>query len=281
MFSRKNEVTPPNPIHMQQDYWKPNTNEKSMLLTRYPDQLSWSELLRLHHLNCAEILHESNGKTPRYDADTVSIDTTLSGENYDLYKTLTQRLLAQDSPYRSRHVGVMQGQSTPEQAGVFRNASATHLGSLEVIWLDEQQHPKSVGFIAFDEIQAVMFANPALFRAAKVFFDDQREPQIVLVPLLYGISWFTKNEYDRNGSMTRFCCHITGADKPFSIGIGHQDFTIRDNQNQSLFGIGSVSQIVTSLEMVDPRFDQKCRARGIDPDQVRKQNLNRPPDQQP
>jgi hypothetical protein len=48
--------------------------------------------------------------------------------------------------------------------------------------------------------------------------------------------------------------------------VGQQDLSVRSHDGgSSLFGIGSVSEISFPLDMRDPRFDTKARARGIDP----------------
>jgi hypothetical protein len=38
-----------------------------------------------------------------------------------------------------------------------------------------------------------------------------------------------------------------------------------------LFGLGSLAEIAFAMDMRDPRFNEKARARGIDPDDVRRQ----------
>jgi hypothetical protein len=127
-----------------------------------------------------------------------------------------------------------------------------------------------LAFISLDEIRGAIFANPALFRYGRLFFDDGRPDEFVLVPLLYGISWFSPHDFDLNGRSTRFICGINiDDDKPdFAIGVGHQDFVMEKN-GQSLFGLGSIGEIMVALFVDDPKFDQKCRARGLDPDEVR------------
>ena len=48
------------------------------------------------------------------------------------------------------------------------------------------------------------------------------------------------------------------------IGIGHQDLVV-GSDGVSLVGIGSIGELAMALDVADPRFDEKCRARGIDP----------------
>ena len=42
-----------------------------------------------------------------------------------------------------------------------------------------------------------------------------------------------------------------------------------EGDGQSLFGLGSIGEIMIALYMNDPTFDQKCKARGLDPEAVR------------
>jgi hypothetical protein len=54
--------------------------------------------------------------------------------------------------------------------------------------------------------------------------------------------------------------------------VGQRDLSVRSpDDGGSLFGLGSVAEISFPLDMRDPRFDEKVRARGIDSDQVRRQ----------
>ena len=42
-----------------------------------------------------------------------------------------------------------------------------------------------------------------------------------------------------------------------------------EKNGQSLFGLGSIGEIMVALFVDDPKFNQKCMARGLDPEQVR------------
>lgn len=130
--------------------------------------------------------------------------------------------------------------------------------------------------LPFDDIQGLLFANPSLVRAAKLFYEDQGKEEIILVPLIYGASWLTNNTFDQDGTMTRFCCNlrVEEFDRYVGIGIGHQDLLLTDAESkseQTLVGLGSITVLRTDLELNDPRFDQKCKSRGLDPSVVRKQ----------
>ena len=43
-----------------------------------------------------------------------------------------------------------------------------------------------------------------------------------------------------------------------------------EGDRQPIFGLGSIGEIMVVLFWDDPKFDQKCRARGLDPDDVRR-----------
>ncbi len=45
---------------------------------------------------------------------------------------------------------------------------------------------------------------------------------------------------------------------------------MRVNDGTSFFGISSVAEVSFPLDMRDPRFDEKARVRGIDPDEIRR-----------
>ena len=75
--------------------------------------------------------------------------------------------------------------------------------------------------------------------------------------------------------MTTFVAHLDskeiGVLGASGLGAGQQDLSIRGQDGgRSMFGLGSVVEISFPLDMRDPRFDEKARARGIDPDEVRR-----------
>jgi hypothetical protein len=162
----------------------------------------------------------------------------------------------------------------PDMQGEFLNPSLTHLGCLEVYRVDAANQPTRLDFVSFDELSGVVFAPPSMIRAAKLFYDDGRG-EIVFVPLLYGLTWAIGNEFDRAGRMTRFVAPLDGEEVGVlgasGIGVGQQDFSVRSRDGDCcLFGLGSVAEISFPLDMRDPQFDTKARARGIDPDEVRR-----------
>lgn len=269
-------------IQLQRTYWNYTANEKAALVSQYPDSLTWSELLRLHHLTCLELLDTDEGRAQLAGGTTNTNFKAPKGLARDLCQELTQRLLSKESPYRLRHCAVWKGeagqseQRPPDLQGQLRNASLTHLGCLEVIRLGDQNRPQKLSFVPLDDVRGVLFAQPSLFRVAKVAYENARGEEVVLMPLLYGISWLTRNEFDHDGKMTRFCCglEVEGSGVGFGIGVGHQDFLLTtpgDEGRGFVFGLGSVGKIVTAVELNDPRFEQKCRLRGLDPSAVKQQ----------
>jgi hypothetical protein len=265
---------------LQQDYWTFDAEEKERLLKQNPERLSWNDTLRLLHLSCLELLGTDEGQKQLLAKEAEAPREMSDSAAGSLCRALAERLITSDGPYRPRLVLVWQGNSgqsserEPDIQGIFRNASITHLGALEIIRIDEDGRPTELAFVGLDELRGVAFGAPAVFRMAKLFYDDGRGDEIVFVPLLYAVSWGTPNTYDRDGSMTRFCCHVAVEGEParLGVGIGHQDFTVlRRDGDASLFGLGSVGEIAVALSTDDQRFEQKCKARGLDPVEVRRQ----------
>jgi hypothetical protein len=262
---------------LQIQYWTANADEKQRLLAEGVDHLDWEKSFRLLHLACLDMVSVGAGKDALESDDPDDVDAP-KGTDRELIVRLLKRLRSAESPYKERRVALWQGKAgesetrEPNFQGIFRNASLTHLGSLEVIRLDAQQRPSGVGFVPLDDLRGVVFARPAIFGLAKLFYDSQRPDEVVLVPMLYGISWRTPNAFDQDGSMTRFICHIDAADVVggHSIGVGQQDFVIQQSEHQSVIGLGSVGEMMTGLSVSDPKFEQKCRARGIDPAEARR-----------
>jgi hypothetical protein len=252
-------------IELQQAYWTFNPNEQAQLEERGVENLDWPERLRLHHLNCLQRLEVGSDREARTEKCLA----------------LARRLIEPDSPYCPRPAMVWQGapsgsngEREPDLQGQFLNPSLTHLGCLEVCRVDDNNVPVRIDFVSFDELSGVVFARPSLIRAAKLFYGDGRG-EIVMAPLLYGITWKIGNEFDRDGRMTRFVAHLD--DEQFSklgatgVGVGQQDLTIfADSGGATLFGLSSIAEISFPLDMRDPRFDEKARARGIDPEEVRR-----------
>lgn len=249
---------------MQRAYWTHDPEEQARLQARI-GELGWRERLRLHHLICLQRIGPQAGRA--------TADETC--------RLVTRMLLAADSPYRPRMALIWQTKATaptgarePDMQGTFLNPTLTHLGCLEVYRLDAQHQPIAIDFVGFDELSGIGFGPPNLIRIAKLFRDDGSS-EIVFVPLLYGLSWSIGDELDRAGRMTSFVAHLNGAEASAmgatGIGVGQQDLTVRSPDGGArLFGLASVEEVAFPLDMSDLRFDEKARARGIDPDEVRR-----------
>jgi hypothetical protein len=245
-------------------YWTHNPAEHARLLARGLEFLDWPERLRLHHLNCLQRLGR--------DAESAS--------TIDECQQTLRCLAAADSPYLPRRALIWQGQTgqsgpaEPDLQGDLLNPSITHLGCLEIYRTDVANQAVSVGFVSFAELSGILFAPPSLIRAAKLFYENGRD-ELVLAPMLYGPTWKIGDEFDRAGEMTKFVAHLDSPEVDAlgasGIGVGQQDLLVRNQAGEgNLFGLGSVFEISFPLDMRDPQFDQKARARGIDPDELRR-----------
>ncbi len=181
-------------VELQKAYWKHQPEEQANLEQQGFNQLNWRERLRLHHLNCLDMLNAGPQRSAAKEKCCQNI----------------QLLLGSESPFRPRSAMVWQGESAqpeterePDQQGVLLNPSVTHFGSLEVLRLDPSNKPIQIDFVSFDELTGIMFGPQSMFRVAKLFFEDGRN-EIVYIPLLYGLTSTFGNEFDRAGKMTRF-----------------------------------------------------------------------------
>lgn len=265
---------------MQQEYWTPNPDEKEGLLEKGIDQLTWKESLRLLHLACLEMLTESpcREQLMNFGAERGEIQP---GENRDLILRLVKRIGSEDSPYKPRFVSVYQwkpgasAEREPDMQGLFYNFSLTHLGSIEVIRLDDKQQPIELSFISLDELhRAFILPAPGPYRYAEFEFSDGRPKEWMLLPLQYGISWMTQNTMDHDGTFTRWICGLkTVMDKQLQLpglGVGQQDYLISEGENRRMFGLGSIAVLMVALSTDDPKFGQKCKALGINPEEIRR-----------
>ncbi len=274
---------------IQKKYWRFDATEKASLVQRGPLHLPWPDMLRLNHLCCLEILETERGKNYLHNPDAYGRDLE-AGNVSELHRDLDlgfwpemlEKFLSAASPYRPRLSLVWQAgappgvQREPDVQGWFMNESVTHFGSFEVIKVDDDGRPVKIDFVGLDELRHVMFAGNGLFRLAKLFYDDGRADEMVWMPLLYGVSWGCPEESDHDGSFTRWVGHrtveIAGEGLNIGIGIGHQDFMVATGRGEGVvvLGLGSLEEIEVGLDIDDPKFETKCKARGLDPDEARR-----------
>lgn len=225
-------------LKIQMAYWSHNPVEKEALLRRGVERLGWGDLLRLHHLTCMELYFQAEAAGDDSDPQEAS------GPAADLCRQIIGRLLGADSPYRPRAAQVWQKSGDdPDLQGTLANASVTHLGSLEIIRMDQERGRfEGIEFVPFADLHNVELAEPGLFRPARVNRVGGGGPEVALIPLLYGVSWLSARESDYDGSMTRFCAHllVEGVEGDLPVGIGHQDFML---DRGTLFGMASVAAV--------------------------------------
>ena len=285
---RKKENQPSNIIdqlesnpffQFHRNYWQFDQKEKEQLMNKYPDDLTPAELMRLHHLNCLEHISSERGKA-QFGEDVSEEELFWpEGKSKDLCAAIIEKLLEKENPYRPRPGLVWQGEAgvsdkrEPDLEGIFYSASLTHLGCFEAIRIDDQKLPKEIAFIPIDEISGVVFDRTSFYRVAKIFYDSARDDEVVFVPLIYGLSWHFEQPYLHDGSFTQWGCLIESKQGlPLGIGLGHQDFKVVDGKGrQHLVGLGSIGEFIIPLDIKDPRFEEKCRARGLDPGDFKKQ----------
>jgi hypothetical protein len=298
LFSKKGGVTHPNPdwddddddlaplestadqpitgspilmraAELQRAYWRYDADEHTRLRARGVDRLEWAELLRLHHLTCIQRLNERLYRGSRLG--------TVAAES----RSVIRRLAAAGSPYRARQAAVWQTSSAsagpdrePDHFGELLNPSLTHLGCVEILRVDEHGEPTTVDFIGLDSIEAISFAPPEPVRPVLLHLTVGGTVP-VLLPTHYGLTWFIGNEFDRTGRMTRFVGHLkTDAIPAFAtgLGVGQQDFAVRDSDGRaSFFGLQSIAALQFVLDLSDQRFDERARARGLDPQAIRRE----------
>ncbi|MFO0628412.1 MAG: hypothetical protein U0325_22760 [Polyangiales bacterium] len=222
----------------QHAYWRSNPTEKRSLLARV-DALGPQDALRALHL----LLIGVTAALRAVSADDAFFadDDGLAPDDVALCRKLVARLTADAGALRPRRATVTQAGGTLR--GELINASLSHLGALEVLRADRDGQPM-VEFVPFSAIRSVELGAPETFREAVLRLEGAPDfPAPVRVPLLYGVSWSSREELDRDGSMTRFVAHVPAVlgEHTLGLGIGHQDFML--SGDAALFGLGSVRAI--------------------------------------
>ncbi len=209
--------------------------EKLALLARV-DALDPQDALRalhLHLIDATEALRAASA-----DDAFFADDDGLSPDDVALCRRLVARLTADAGSLRPRRATVTQAGGSLR--GELINASLSHLGALEVLRAGRDGQPM-VEFVPFSAIRSVELGPPESFREAVLRLEGAPDfPAPVRVPLLYGVSWSSRDALDRDGSTTRFVAHVPAVlgDQTLGLGIGHQDFCFCNDG--TLFGLGSV-----------------------------------------
>lgn len=296
-------------IALQKRYWSPNPAELTALEARELQSLTPNELLRLHHLRCLAVLEGRDGilrrgllapvaERPSDDELRAGTDPTLLAK----VEASARALLARKSPLRPRHGFTWLGAEPPtgddipysDFQGRTLNASLTHLGSVEVITLDDRFEPAALEFLDFDQILTVSLGAGELdgrapFRPARILREYGLPERVVLLPMRYGLSWFAHEpELLRGIAKHQVAAIELGglADpskaigdpldrRPLGLAVGPQRFEILsdapgdhgDQLSQVL--LADVYQLSLAIDQDDPRFADKCRGRGLDPDATR------------
>jgi hypothetical protein len=293
-------------IGLQKRYWSPAPEELLELEGRGLGALDWVEKLRLHHLRCLALLDAHEGvlrrgllapvaERPGADELATAMDPVLR----ERVAASAKMLLGRGSPYRPRHGFAWVGDGPPEGDAVpysdfqgrIVNGSLTHLGCVEIIRLDPTTlEPAAIEFLAFDEIMTLArgprgdAGGP--FVPARILREYGQGELVVLLPLRYGLSWFALETDVLRGEAAHEVAGIevrglADASKSFSepldrrmlgISVGPQRLEVLSDYVQEGLGrfeLGAAYQISLAIDQDDPRFDDKCRGRGLDVEATR------------
>lgn len=257
-------------VALQQQYWTPNPTELAQLYIGFSkNELSIAQLFRFHHLVCMEVLQEI-----RYAVSESGFE--YQGQYAEVLKQTTDLLLSPNSPFRILHGSFWLNDNNsdqPSRQARFTNMSLTHLGAVELIRVDANQLPVELVFVPLDSIKSLEIIGSGLVKGCRLTHEISNKQEVYWMPLLYGQSHRSPDANDVSGNMTRFVgqLFIPSQGVYFGIGLGQQDLGLLGEQKQfSLMGWRHVKVLVTTLEITDPNFDDKCRGRGVDPQEIRK-----------
>lgn len=293
-------------IGLQKRYWSPAPEELRELEERGREALDWPEKLRLHHLRCLALLDAGDevlrrgllapvAERPGAEELENAIDPALRERVASSAKALLGRL----SPYRPRHGFAWLGDGPPEGDAVpysdfqgrIVNGSLTHLGCVEIIRLDPSTlEPAALEFLAFDEIMTLARGPrehaSAPFVPARILREYGQGELMVLLPLRQGLSWLAHEPELLRGEAVHEVAAIdvrglADVTKSFSepldrrrlgIQIGPQRLEVLSDYAQEGLGrfeLGAAYQVSLAIDQDDPRFDDKCRGRGLDVEATR------------
>lgn len=279
-------------IALQKAYWRANPTEQAELERR--SEPSFAERLRLHHLRCLAWL-DADAALQRAllapASERAGIGPGVIEAPAGVLASL-ESLLARRSPFRPRHGFAWLGAGPPDTDAIpysdFQgrtiNASLTHLGALEVITLDAAHEPAAIEFVPFDELLTLTLAprepsDAAAFRPAKLLREYGLPEQIVLLPLRHGLSWYAFEPAllrgvgdDAEHEVARVRVPKLGEDRSLALRVGWQRLeSLSDYAHEGLasFRLVDAYQLSLAIDADDPRFADKCRGRGIEPEALR------------
>jgi hypothetical protein len=241
---------------LQATYWRLDRELLRSLRELPYEELKWPEALRLHHQLCLEL--EDQG------------ESQVSPE----HARLIAHLCAPNSPYRPRHAFVWEGDGPPEgedipystHQGRLANACLSHLGSLEVVSLDAQLQPKALEFVPLDEIMTIAATPTEDARGARLLMEYGKGERVVLLAQTYAPT--SALDITDPGEL-----RLPAPLEPTQLlGAGPQRLRrLSDFAAEGLaeFPLSNCYQVSLAIEAEDPRFEQKCRGRELDPATMR------------
>lgn len=296
-------------VELQRRYWTSNPEELAQLEAHAFDRLEPAALLRLHHLRCLALLDAGDATLRRGLLAPVAerpsqaeLHAAVDAGLRRAVETSAKALLARRSPHRPRHGFAWLGKGPPpgddipysDFQGRTLNASLTHLGCLEVIGLDERLEPARVEFLDFDQILTISLPAGELdplapFRPARILREYGLDERVVLLPMRYGLSWFCHEPELLRGTAEHEVAAIElgGLADPgkalgnphdrraLGIAVGPQrlevlsDFREDGDEGLSRFRLADAYQLSLAIDQDDPKFIEKCRGRGLDPEATR------------
>lgn len=221
---------------LQRTYWTYHAREHFAIkqLFEQPNHggLTYVDLLRLHHLNCLELVQEELGhglpqkKTPP------------TPERLPPFAhRVLEVLLGANSPYAAGIGALWLAQSEEEQpdfkGGLF-NSALTHLNSLECFQVDDQGQPTKLEFVPFRQVQSIAWADNAPYRPAMLTTPTGQRS--VLFSGVYGLSAHSTLPIDLDGSNARTLrtYSIPSLGTNLSIALGQQQFLANDGRTMRL-----------------------------------------------
>ena len=216
-------------LEVQSKHWRTNFDMKAYFLNKGIQNLEWSELFLLHQYLCSELLSIGPGRAQVMDGSLAN-NACPEGERKELLLKICQKLCSPESPYRPCEGTLhFKGIARPALSGLLKNASSTHLGTIELIRLTKDGYPDSLTFTCFEEIQSIQFLTDGAYRLTKVAFRDEEKEEYFLAPTLYGLSLLSPHVFDQDASTSRYLCALQVEGTSLSIALGQQEILALGN----------------------------------------------------